>query len=111
PGSGGNGLPGVVERQHRPVPPHVRLPVFQAVARPGSRFIEVVAGNERRPAAAQMMTTTGIERGCPAGDGALEMRKARSGQGVNRRSLGYFATLESAVDSDFRDQLRMFLIA
>jgi len=60
---------------------------------------------------AQSGSESQVERGCPARDGALEMRKARSGQGVNRRSLGYFATLESVVDSDFRDQLRMFLIA
>ena len=74
----------VEQRQHLAIAPHVRLAAGQRVARPCPRPRQVVAGEQRGAARAQVMTLMGIERRRTARHRAFEVRKER--QGVSARA-------------------------
>jgi len=63
----------VEQRQQLAVAPHVRLASRQAVARPGTRPVEIVAGQQGSAATAQVMDRPGVESRCAARNGAFEM--------------------------------------
>jgi hypothetical protein len=67
----------VEERHELAVSPHCRLAPEEGAARPVAGSREIVAGEQRRATAAQMVTLSRVEERRSAGNGALEMAEVR----------------------------------
>ena len=66
----------LAEHRHQlPVAPHVRFAPHERLACPRPRGLQVVAREQRRAAATEVMASTGIEGRSPTGNGALEVRE------------------------------------
>ena len=98
------------KRHQLAVAPHVGRAILQAVTRPASGRIEIVAGQQRSPAPAEMMALARIENGCAAVTRALEMREEHNdqsivGSGSPMRSSGpYMLTMyesQQVADGEF----------